>query len=255
MGQAGTQWDLPYDDVHQFAGDDDYFFGVLHSKVHETWTLNTCSWHGVGNDPTYNTSSCFNTFPFPWPPGQEPKDDSNVIEIAESARDLYAKREAWLNPVGAAEDELRERTLTNLYNNRPTWLDEAHRRLDRAVFAAYGWPAPLSDAELLQRLLTLNNADAPIVIRPYGIVREHSGDIEVESTLGAGTRFHLSFPEAAAVRWAELTPAVREVSAGSGSGSSNSVSAIASGATTPAAGGAITPASAVAQARTDGMIS
>lgn len=151
---------VPDSRLFAFARDDDYFFGVLHSKVHETWTLNTCSWHGVGNDPTYNTSSCFNTFPFPWPPGQEPKDDSNFAEITESARNLYAKREAWLNPSGASRDELRERTITNLYNSRPTWLDEAHRRLDRAVFAAYGWPASLSDAELLQRLLAQNQERA-----------------------------------------------------------------------------------------------
>jgi hypothetical protein len=44
--------------------------------------------------------------------------------------------------------ELKKRTLTNLYNQRPTWLDLAHRRLDEAVFEAYGWPADLSDDDL-----------------------------------------------------------------------------------------------------------
>ena len=48
------------------------------------------------------------------------------------------------------------RTLTNLYNERPTWLDLAHRRLDEAVFAVYGWPADLSDEAILERLLQLN---------------------------------------------------------------------------------------------------
>jgi type II restriction/modification system DNA methylase subunit YeeA len=51
---------------------------------------------------------------------------------------------------------LAKRTLTNLYNERPTWLDLAHRRLDEAVFAAYGWPSDLTDDELLARLLELN---------------------------------------------------------------------------------------------------
>ena len=46
--------------------------------------------------------------------------------------------------------------LTNLYNQRPTWLDLAHRRLDEAVFDAYGWPVDLSDDDLLARLLELN---------------------------------------------------------------------------------------------------
>ena len=44
--------------------------------------------------------------------------------------------------------ELKRRTLTNLYNERPTWLDLAHKRLDEAVFAAYGWDPGLSDEEL-----------------------------------------------------------------------------------------------------------
>ena len=65
-------------------------------------------------------------------------------------------RYAWLNPAGASEAELKVRTLTNLYNRRPTWLDLAHRKLDEAVFAAYGWPADLSGDEILMRLLALN---------------------------------------------------------------------------------------------------
>ena len=51
---------------------------------------------------------------------------------------------------------LKGRTLTNLYNERPAWLDLAHRKLDAAVFAAYGWHPDLSDEELLERLLALN---------------------------------------------------------------------------------------------------
>ena len=51
---------------------------------------------------------------------------------------------------------LAKRTLTNLYNERPTWLDLIHKKLDAAVFAAYGWPADLSDDDLLARLLALN---------------------------------------------------------------------------------------------------
>ena len=53
-------------------------------------------------------------------------------------------------------EKLKKRTPTNLYDERPTWLDLAHRKLDCAVFAAYGWPADLSDEELLERLLRLN---------------------------------------------------------------------------------------------------
>ena len=76
--------------------------------------------------------------------------------IAEAARELVEKRDAWLNPPGLSEKELKKRTLTNLYNQRLTWLDLSHQKLDKAVFAAYGWPNDLSDEEILERLLALN---------------------------------------------------------------------------------------------------
>jgi hypothetical protein len=56
---------------------------------------------------------------------------------------------------GAAK-ELEKRTLTNLYNKRPSWLAMAHEKLDRAVCAAYGWDWPLPDEVILERLLLLN---------------------------------------------------------------------------------------------------
>jgi hypothetical protein len=52
--------------------------------------------------------------------------------------------------------KLKQRTLTNLYNERPAWLDLAHKKLDAAVAAAYGFPADLSDEQILERLLALN---------------------------------------------------------------------------------------------------
>jgi hypothetical protein len=55
---------------------------------------------------------------------------------------------------------LKQRTLTNLYNERPAWLDHAHRRLDEAVAAGYGWPADLSDDAILDRLLAINRERA-----------------------------------------------------------------------------------------------
>jgi hypothetical protein len=57
-------------------------------------------------------------------------------------------------------ESLKERTLTNLYNERPGWLDLAHRKLDEAVFAAYGWDPDIGDEELLEKLLELNLARA-----------------------------------------------------------------------------------------------
>jgi hypothetical protein len=57
---------------------------------------------------------------------------------------------------------LRERTLTNLYNQRPQWLVDAHRDVDAAVAAAYGWPADISEEDALARLLELNLARAAV---------------------------------------------------------------------------------------------
>jgi type II restriction/modification system DNA methylase subunit YeeA len=147
---------VPDTRVYAFVRDDDYFFGVLHSRVHELWSLRTCSWHGVGNDPTYNNTTCFFTFPFPWIPGCEPLDDPKLQAIAEAAKKLTKMREAWLHPNEVEAAELKNRTLTDLYNEMPQWLQDLHKALDAAVIAAYGWPEGLSDAEILDRLLALN---------------------------------------------------------------------------------------------------
>lgn len=153
---------IPDSRLYAIAREDDYFFGVLHSRPHEAWSLATSSRHGDGNEggrPTYNNTTCFETYPFPWPPGHEPTDDVRVTAIADAACELVEKRDRWLNPEGATEAELKKRTLTNLYNSRPTWLDLAHKKLDSAVFAAYGWsenPDELADEVILERLLALN---------------------------------------------------------------------------------------------------
>ena len=97
------------------------------------------TWMGVGNDLRYTPTTCFETFSLPWPPGDEPEDDSRIEAIAEAARHLDELRRNWLNPEGASEAELKKRTLTNLYNASPTWLENAHARLDEAVFSAYSW--------------------------------------------------------------------------------------------------------------------
>ena len=65
---------IPDHKLHVIARDDDYFFGVLQSGLHEAWTIATCSWIGKGNDPSYNSATTFDTFPFPWPPGTEPSE-------------------------------------------------------------------------------------------------------------------------------------------------------------------------------------
>jgi len=164
------------------ARNDDVTFGVLCSRFHEMWTLNICQYHGVGNDPIYTQGTTFETFPFP--EGLSPDfsadtyaDDPRATAIAKAAVHVDNLRNAWLNPNdlvrvepevvpdyparilpkdAAAAATLRERTLTNLYNLRPQWLIDAHRHLDDAVAAAYGWPSEISEEDALEKLLELN---------------------------------------------------------------------------------------------------
>ena len=139
---------VPDHQIIAFALADDYFFGVLHSKAHELWALRMGT--SLEDRPRYTPTTCFDTFPFP-----EPTDEQRA-EIAEEARRLDGLRRNWLDPEGASDAELKKRTLTNLYNLRPTWLANAHARLDAAVFAAYGWPQDVADEEILKNLLALN---------------------------------------------------------------------------------------------------
>ncbi len=173
------------------ARDDDESFGLLSSHFHTLWSLSTCSWHGVGNDPTYNAQSCFETFPFPdglTPdiPAADYADNPHAQAIAAAAARLNEVRENWLNPGDLvvrepevvpgypdrilpkdeqAAKELKKRTLTNLYNQRPKWLANAHAALDEAVAEAYGWgddwrAGLLTDDETLGRLFRLNQQRA-----------------------------------------------------------------------------------------------
>ncbi len=164
--------------------DDDATFGILSSRIHTLWALEKGGRMGKGNDPRYNSSVTFETFPFP-------KDfplcnsTSSVVEdfdfdaVAQAAKRLDELRNNWLNPpewveripevVAAYPDrivakpghevDLKKRTLTNLYNARPAWLNNLHKELNAAVATAYGWDdytPDMSDEEILARLFTLN---------------------------------------------------------------------------------------------------
>jgi hypothetical protein len=187
---------------------DDTTFGILHSRLHELWSLRLGT--SLEDRPRYTPTTCFETYPFPehltpadtahqrtepldggaqipaeLPPAVRPHAEA----IARAAHRLVALRDAWLNPpewtervpevvpLGLStspypdrivarpgfEAELARRTLTNLYNQRPTWLAQAHEALDAAVAAAYGWAdwtAQMPDDETLRRLLALNRARA-----------------------------------------------------------------------------------------------
>ena len=171
---------LPDHQLIAIARDDDYAFGVLHSRAHELWSLRMGT--SLEDRPRYTPTTTFETFPFPWPlntPDEAltPEQCQHRDAIGEAARELDEKRWLWLNPPEWVREEpdvipslpprllpvddeaakqLKKRTLTNLYNERPTWLDNLHQNLDTAVFAAYGWPPDITDEQILERLLSLN---------------------------------------------------------------------------------------------------
>jgi hypothetical protein len=148
--------------VAVIALEDAFFFGVLSSRVHVTWALAAGGRLGVGNDPRYNKTRCFDPFPFPDSINQQ-----KVRELGE-ALDAHRKRQRAQHPA---------LTITEMYNvleklrrgepltdrERATHeqglvsvLRQLHEDLDAAVFEAYGWPSTLSDEEVLERLVRLN---------------------------------------------------------------------------------------------------
>ena len=137
---------LPDHQLIVFARSDDYFFGILHSRPHEVWSLaQGTQLREKESGFRYTPTTCFETFPFPEPTPALEK------AIADAARGLDQARCNWL---GDRSD--KKRTLTALYNEKPTWLLDAHQRLDTAVFQAYGWGPSISDERLLDELLKLN---------------------------------------------------------------------------------------------------
>jgi hypothetical protein len=168
---------LPSHLLVAIAREDDYFFGVLHSRLHELWSLRMGT--SLEDRPRYTPTTTFETFPFPFVPGKEDFTDPRVQAVSAAAKALHEERHAWLNEREGADS--KDRTLTNLYNALDAHRGKAttkklkpaavafaprlaalHDALDAAVCAAYGWDAAiLSDDEaMLRALLDLNAARA-----------------------------------------------------------------------------------------------
>ena len=153
---------LPDNSVIAIAMSDAFALGVLSSKVHVTWAL--AAGGTLEDRPRYTKIRCFDTFPFP---------DANEAQKA-TIRELAEKLDAHRKRQLAAHPKL---TITGMYNvleklragdalndkdkvihetGLVSLLKQLHDELDGAVLEAYGWPAGLSDEELLERLVALN---------------------------------------------------------------------------------------------------
>ncbi len=157
------QWtsanDLIDGTLYAIAVDDDYTFGVLHSRLHEIWSLAMGT--SLEDRPRYTNTTCFETFAFP-----EPTSDQRD-RISAAAKHLDTIRRHLL-----VQDPTL--TLTKLYNEvevlrehrdpsaRSFPLLLAHEALDTAVADAYGWDWPMADDEILEELLALNLARSAV---------------------------------------------------------------------------------------------
>lgn len=155
---------LPDNMLVAFATDDAYVLGVLSSSVHVVWALAAGGRLGVGNDPRYNKSRCFEPFPFP---DCRDSQKETIRQLAE-ALDCHRKRQQTMHtsltltgmynvleklrkgdPLTSKDKTIHEQGLVSV-------LQRLHDELDAAVFAAYGWPATMTEEEVLERLVALN---------------------------------------------------------------------------------------------------
>lgn len=200
---------LPDNMLVVVGSDDGFALGILSSRLHVTWSLRAGGWLGVGNDPRYSKSRCFDPYPFP-----ECADHLRArIRTVADELDAHRKRSQANHPrltftqmynvlekIKASEplDDDDERIKTQ---GLVLILKELHDKLDALVFDAYGWPATLNDEEILARLVELNRKRA--LEEKVGIVKWLRPDYQIPRFGSDAERARLA-AEKAKAKQAEL---------------------------------------------------
>jgi hypothetical protein len=167
---------LPDNKLIAIATADAFHLGVLSSQLHGAWALAAGSWLGVGNDPVYVKSRCFETFPFPdVDTGLTPALRSSIASLAEQI-DAHRKRQQAAHPGLTLTGMYNVLEALRLHERAPAGealelsakeklihtqglvavLKTLHDELDSAVLAAYGLPEQISTDALLESLVQLN---------------------------------------------------------------------------------------------------
>lgn len=155
---------LPDAKLIAIGSDDAYFLGVLSSHIQICWSLAAGGWMGVGNDPVYNHSRCFDPFPFPEPTAAQKQQIRELGERLDAHRKQVQVQHPDVTITGMYN--LLEKLRTGQpftdkdreYNDKAlvSTLKQIHDELDIAVLDAYGWHHDISDEEILERLVALN---------------------------------------------------------------------------------------------------
>jgi len=185
---------LPDNMLIAIGVDDAYHLGVLSSRIHRVWALRAGGWLGVGNDPRYSKSRCFDPFPFP----EATASLKRKIATLADELDMLRKRMLADHP---------QVTLTGLYNaleeikaaaplsqksqgvkdqGSVLILKDLHEQIDALVASAYGWPANMNDGEILANLVTLNISR--VSEERHGLIRWLRPDYQIDKLGGLAHR-------------------------------------------------------------------
>ena len=158
---------LPDHMVIVVASDDAFHLGVLSSRIHVVYSLAAGGRLGVGNDPRYNKTRCFDPFPFPdCTEKQKAKIRALGEELDAHRKRAQAKHNLGLTEIYNVVEKLRAGESLTAKDKAihdaamASTLKHLHEEIDVAVADAYGWPWPLADAEILERVVALNAARA-----------------------------------------------------------------------------------------------
>lgn len=160
--------DAPDSTLVTFGLDDNYHLGILSSRVHIVWSLAAGGRLGVGNDPRYNKTVCFETFPFPVMEIQQRTRIGDLAEQVNTHRNRQQIEHPGLTLTGMynvleklrSGDTLSTKEKTIHEQGLVSVLRELHDQLDRAVFEAYGWD------DLADKLVGLPGATTPLPDKP-----------------------------------------------------------------------------------------